>query len=77
MATKKSNTTKKTTSAKKTTTTKKATGAAKKTTKRRITAEDIRVRAAQIYEERVHQGQQGDELSDWLQAEKELSTSTK
>ena len=62
----------------KATATKKA--AAKKTTantkstprKKKISADDIRVRAEQIYQERLNKGQHGDELSDWLSAEEEL-----
>jgi hypothetical protein len=51
----------------KTTNSKKAT-----TPKKKLTAEEIRVRAQQIYHERVSKGKQGDELSDWLSAEREL-----
>ncbi len=52
------------------TTTKTAT---KKTTSRaKISADDIRRRAEEIYRERVNNGNHGDELSDWLQAEREL-----
>lgn len=51
----------------KTTTTKKAT-----TSKAKISADDIRRRAEEIYLERVNKGKHGDELSDWLQAEREL-----
>jgi hypothetical protein len=48
----------------------------KKTTsrKKKITAEDIRNRAEQIYLERINKGKHGDELSDWLAAEQELSS---
>jgi hypothetical protein len=51
----------------KTTTTKKTT-----TSKARISADDIRRRAEEIYRARVNNGHHGDELSDWLQAEREL-----
>lgn len=40
--------------------------------KRKITADDIRRKAAEIYHQRMQHGYQGDELSDWLQAEEEL-----
>ena len=55
--------------------TKKATTTAKKkvTSAKKVTAEDIRLRAEQIYLTRVNNGGHGDALSDWLQAEKELS----
>jgi hypothetical protein len=57
--------------------TKKATTTVKKkaSPKKKISADDIRMRAQQIYHERVHKGQEGDELSDWLNAEKELKKS--
>ncbi|MBN1950462.1 MAG: hypothetical protein JW801_04620 [Bacteroidales bacterium] len=45
------------------------------TKKRKISAEDIRLRAVEIYKERLKNGHSGDELSDWLSAEKELSKS--
>lgn len=51
-----------------TTTVKKKVSSAKK-----VTAEDIRLRAEQIYQSRVNNGGHGDALSDWLQAENELS----
>ena len=52
---------------------KKAAPAKKKTTSRKkITSEDIRIRAQQIYHDRLTKGQHGDEVSDWLSAEKEL-----
>jgi hypothetical protein len=44
----------------------------KTTSKSRISADAIRSRAEQIYHERMNNGKHGDELSDWLQAEKEL-----
>ena len=44
----------------------------KTTSKARISADDIRRRAEEIYRARVNNGHHGDELSDWLQAEKEL-----
>jgi hypothetical protein len=44
----------------------------KTTTKKRITEEDIRVRAERIYQERLAAGKGGDHVSDWLQAEKEI-----
>lgn len=45
---------------------------AKKATPKGITAEDIQLRAVAIYQERMNSNQPGDELSDWLAAEKEL-----
>ncbi len=45
----------------------------KKAPIKRVSAEDIRLRAEQIYKARVNNGRHGDALSDWLQAEKELS----
>lgn len=42
------------------------------TTRRKISAEDIRLRAQRIYHERINSRVPGDELSDWLSAEKEL-----
>jgi hypothetical protein len=50
-------------------------GAVKKTVKSKpkVTADAIRKRAAEIYHERMQKGHRGDELSDWLQAEKELN----
>jgi hypothetical protein len=41
--------------------------------KKKITADDIRRKAAEIYHQRMQHGHQGDELSDWLKAEKELN----
>jgi hypothetical protein len=38
----------------------------------KISVEDIRKRAEKIYHERLAHGKQGDDLSDWLQAEKEI-----
>ena len=40
------------------------------------TAERIRERAYQIYIERRAKGENGDSLSDWLEAERELTSST-
>ena len=40
--------------------------------KKKISAQDIQIRAQQIYSERLKAGIIGDDLSDWLQAEKEL-----
>jgi len=40
--------------------------------KTKISSAEIQRRAEQIYLSRVHAGAPGDELSDWLQAEKEL-----
>ncbi len=54
---------------KKTATPKKKAAPAKK-----VSAETIRKRAEQIYQTRINNGGQGDELSDWLQAEKELKS---
>ena len=60
---------------KKTTTTKKSTTVGKKTTsKAKISADAIRRRAEEIYRERISNGNHGDEVSDWLQAEKELKS---
>jgi hypothetical protein len=56
MATKKGTTTKQTT--------------VRKTKK--ISEEDIKLRAEKIYQERLARGKNGDHLSDWLQAEKEI-----
>lgn len=65
--------TKKTTQAKKKSTSKKSTSSTKATPRKgEITAEQIRLKAAQIYADRLSNGNHGDELSDWLQAEKEL-----
>ena len=52
--------------------TKKTTTKAGTTSKKRITEEDIRLRAQKIYQERLAAGNYGDHLSDWLQAEKEI-----
>jgi len=54
---------------KSTTTTKKKVSAPKS----KLGSNDIRLRAEQIYHARVNRGEAGDALSDWLQAEKELS----
>jgi hypothetical protein len=43
------------------------------TSKGKISADSIRKRAEEIYRERVNNGNHGDELSDWLQAEKDLN----
>jgi hypothetical protein len=40
--------------------------------KKKITQQQIRERAREIFEERIAKGIQGDSDSDWLQAEKEL-----
>ncbi len=53
--------------------TQKTTTKKKKAPIKRVSAEDIRLRAEQIYKVRVNNGGHGDALSDWLQAEKELS----
>lgn len=53
--------------------TKKATTTKKSTKKAHISAEDIRRKAEEIYRDRINNGKVGDELSDWLQAEKQLS----
>lgn len=66
--------TKKTTTAKKSPAKKTSIKAKTVSRKPKVTAESIRMRAAEIYGERLNKGNQGDELSDWLQAEKELST---
>ena len=52
--------------------TKKTTSGAKRTVKKEVSNEDINKRAQEIYEERVKTNKPGDELSDWLQAEKDL-----
>jgi hypothetical protein len=39
---------------------------------KKISEEDIRKKAEKIYQERLAHGKQGDHLSDWLQAEKEV-----
>jgi len=58
---------------KKVTTTKKTATVSKKTTsKAKISADAIRRRAQEIYHSRISNGNHGDEVSDWLQAEKEL-----
>jgi uncharacterized protein YcbX len=64
--------TKKTTSVKSKT---RATATATKPKRKKISAEDIRQRAVEIYQDRMQKGQHGDELSDWLTAEKQLSKS--
>jgi len=43
----------------------------------RVSHEAIRERACQIYQARIKVGQPGDELSDWLQAERELKGKAK
>lgn len=43
-----------------------------KAPKKKISEEDIRLRAEKIYHERLARGRSGDHLSDWLQAEKEI-----
>ncbi|MCW3788204.1 hypothetical protein [Plebeiibacterium sediminum] len=40
--------------------------------KKNISLDDIREKAQEIYENRISKGIEGDEISDWLQAEKEL-----
>lgn len=48
---------------------------AKSATRRaKIAFGDIQIRAQQIYKDRLQRGNMGDELSDWLQAEKELKS---
>jgi hypothetical protein len=37
------------------------------------TAEAVRARAYEIYQERSRRGDRGDALSDWMQAERELA----
>jgi hypothetical protein len=71
MATK--STTKKTTGTK-TATKSKAKTSAKKTTSRakKITENDIRKKAQEIYDKRILKGTPGSAESDWLQAEKAL-----
>lgn len=61
---------------KKTTATKKASTAKKKSTPgAKVTAQSIQARAEEIYCERMNTSKHGDELSDWLQAEKDLKKS--
>lgn len=48
------------------------TTAKSKAPKKKLTEEDIRLRAEKIYHERLARGRNGDHLSDWLQAEKEI-----
>jgi hypothetical protein len=43
----------------------------------RVSQDAIRERACQIYQARVKAGQPGDELSDWLEAERELKGKAK
>jgi hypothetical protein len=38
----------------------------------KLSEEDIRFRAYEIFQARVSEGQPGNEMSDWLQAEREL-----
>jgi len=42
--------------------------------KAKYSSDDVQKRAEQIYHDRVQAGKPGDELSDWLQAEKELKS---
>ncbi|MBN2522077.1 MAG: DUF2934 domain-containing protein [Bacteroidales bacterium] len=42
--------------------------------KTKYSSADIQKRAEQIYLKRIQAGKPGDELSDWLQAEKELKS---
>ncbi|MBN1598952.1 MAG: hypothetical protein JW894_11720 [Bacteroidales bacterium] len=57
------------------TTAKSASASAKKPVakKAKISAETIRRKAEEIYLERLNSGKHGDELSDWLEAEKQLN----
>jgi hypothetical protein len=66
MATKTATNTKKTTSTKKRT-----------STKKKVSAESIQMRAQEIYQDRIHNGHHGDALSDWLEAERQLSNNQK
>lgn len=51
---------------------KKTTSKRKANSTKKISEEDIRKRAQEIYENRVEKGIHGDTVSDWVQAEKEL-----
>ena len=53
--------------------TKKTATNAKAKATRRVPFEDIQKRAQEIYQERLKSNKPGDELSDWVQAEKELA----
>lgn len=53
--------------------TKKATTSTKSKAKKEIAHEDVQKRAQEIYAERIKKNSPGDELSDWVQAEKELN----
>lgn len=57
---------------KKTVTTKKTATSQTASRKKKISQEQIRERAREIYEDRMAKGIQGNSDSDWLQAEKEL-----
>lgn len=52
--------------------TKKTTSKSKAKSVKVITEDDIRTRAQEIYENRVENRIDGDSISDWAQAEKEL-----
>jgi hypothetical protein len=62
------------TSSVRTTTTKATATKRPLTQKGKITADTIRLRAEEIYRDRINNGNHGDELSDWLQAERELKS---
>jgi len=52
--------------------TKKTSSKSKTATKKEISENDIRNKAQEIYENRIANGIAGNEISDWVQAEKEL-----
>ncbi|MGF7141490.1 hypothetical protein [Roseimarinus sediminis] len=52
--------------------TKKTSSKSKTATKKEISENDIRNKAQEIYENRIAKGIAGNEISDWVQAEKEL-----
>jgi len=57
---------------KKSTTTTTSTAKPRAPKAKKISEEDIRMRAEKIYQERLEKGKHGDHLSDWLEAEKEI-----
>nr|WP_321452923.1 hypothetical protein [uncultured Carboxylicivirga sp.] len=52
--------------------TKKTSSKSKKATKQEVSENDIRTKALEIYENRMAKGIEGNEISDWVQAEKEF-----
>lgn len=53
--------------------TKKTTTSTRVKSTRKVPFEDIQKRAQEIYLERLKSNKPGDELSDWVQAEKDLA----